>query len=221
MTIRKCSNIITHINSAEIPLLPPQQPQQGLTDGEIKDMLTFGSPSSWTREMDRQGFDPIEHTVDELVSFLERIELSEDFDHTATNEQAIPKKDKKKQGKTPQKILSGRDCLFHGPNTHPSNECKVLQSMIAKERGGNSDSKPPYKNKTWKRDDGKKKDLNAIIRKAVRQEMNSFNKKQKVSDGSDSDESGEVNNVDLDDFNYNEDINIEDLDVDDTSKANS
>jgi len=51
-----------------------------LTPDEIIDILLFGAPKSWQCKMDCQGFDSLDKTVTEVVEFMERIEMSEDFD---------------------------------------------------------------------------------------------------------------------------------------------
>jgi len=51
-----------------------------LSEDEIIDILLFGAPKSWQREMDRQGFDPLAVAPAETAAFMERIEMSEDFD---------------------------------------------------------------------------------------------------------------------------------------------
>jgi len=69
------------INTEEIARCPPAfDNTQCLIPDEIINILLFGTPKSWQREMDRQGFDPLAKTVTEVVEFMERIEMSEDFD---------------------------------------------------------------------------------------------------------------------------------------------
>lgn len=72
---------IYRINTEEIARCPPTfDNTQCLTPDEIIDILLFGTPKSWQREMDCQGFDPLAKTVTEVVEFMEHIEMSEDFD---------------------------------------------------------------------------------------------------------------------------------------------
>jgi len=72
---------VCRINTEEIARCPPAFDHgQCLTADEIIDILLFGTPKSWQREMDRQGFDPLASTVAQAVEFMERIEMSEDFD---------------------------------------------------------------------------------------------------------------------------------------------
>ena len=72
---------INCINFEEIPQLPPNlNDAQSLSANEISDIRT---PKSWQREMDRQGFDPMASATQQIVQFMERIEMSEDFDGDA------------------------------------------------------------------------------------------------------------------------------------------
>ena len=72
---------ICRINTEEIACCPPAFDQnQCSTDDEIIDILLWNTPKCWQREMDPQGFDPPTKTVAEVAEFMERIEMSEDFD---------------------------------------------------------------------------------------------------------------------------------------------
>ena len=42
-------------------------------------ILLNGTPKSWQRKMDQQGFDPLGHTLNKVVTFMEQIEASKDF----------------------------------------------------------------------------------------------------------------------------------------------
>ena len=97
-------------------------------------------------------------------------------------------------------------------------QAKPLKDERSPDRQGSSDKKP-YGNKTWSRkaEDNKqnsKKELNAIVKKAiakgVRKELNSIQTKRK-SDDSSSDEEGEINMLENMDFSL-KDFNYEDMD---------
>jgi len=71
---------IVRINSGseEIPCLPPHFAEtRSLAEDEIVDILLCGTPKSWQREMDRQGFDPLTQTPMHVVAFVEWIETAE------------------------------------------------------------------------------------------------------------------------------------------------
>jgi len=143
------------INSKEIARCPPAfNSTQCLTPDEIIDILLFGAPKSSQREMDRQGFDPLAKTVAEAVEFMERIEMSEDFDGNR-KVAAVPKKGNNKN-KSNNKGNSGADgskcCMLHGNNNaHDTSECKTLMAQAKKLKGNNgANQKSKGGNKSWK-----------------------------------------------------------------------
>lgn len=69
---------ISRVNLEEVPLLPPDfDTCQSLGNDELVDLLLFGTPKSWQREMDCQGFDPITKTAAEVVAFMEQIDTKQ------------------------------------------------------------------------------------------------------------------------------------------------
>lgn len=232
MTIRSFANHLTRINNEELPLLPPFGPRnlQMLSMDEIIDIITNGVPRSWMREMDKQGFDPLEKSLQEVVDFCERMEASEDFD--PAREGGKTKSKDGKSNKSPHKGKSSggsKHCLFHGNNdTHNTDDCLVLKKQVGALRNNkDGDRKPPFKSKTWKRDADKstnssKKELAAFVRKQTRKELYAFAKKRKISEDEEDQESvhamedGEVSDgeVDLSKLNFG-DMNDLKIDSDD------
>ena len=80
MKVRAYYQHLLRINNDELPALPPFNPAQNMSNDELIDILIYATPKSWMREMDRQGFDPVTKTLQEVVTFMERIEQSKDFD---------------------------------------------------------------------------------------------------------------------------------------------
>ena len=227
MTIRDYFNHLQRINLLEVQQLPPFGADQVFKNDEIIDIMVYGIPKSWQREMDRQGFDPYSTTdpVD-TVNFLEQIEAAEEFDSPNKvangNSNGIAKKKSSSSSNTKK---SGNDasssskkvyCDEHGWNyTHATAECKVLNGGGKKQKSGDY-KKKSYGNKTWNRkaDDAtssSKKDLAAFIKKSVakgvRQEMNKIDKKRNKSDSSiEDDNEFDLNAFDKDipGFNYKE-----------------
>ena len=117
-----------HVNTQEIPLLPPFTNYQALALDEIKDILLYGTPHSWQQEMDHQGFDPMAHVIGSLINFMENIKTSEDFDKTSTKVKSKSSK-KKDFKKSSDKGKGKKSCLVHGHNPScSSNECVTLQA---------------------------------------------------------------------------------------------
>ena len=221
MKVRQYYQHLLRVNNDELIQLPPFRPDQNMGEDELIDILLFGTPKSWTREMDRQGFDPINKALSEVVDFMERIEQAEDFDgqtidHAQKNQSSS---NGKKKVKTSSK---GKYCLLHGPNTHPTDECKVLKAKANDLKDNNSSSSNKKKGKnswTKKADEATskdKKDLAAFIKKAVAQgvqkELHSLDKKRKSEH--------DLNAFDLKEFNYKMgDLKVSDDSSDDESSV--
>jgi len=125
MNIKSYYMNITRINSEEIPKLPPKFDEtQSLAEDKIVDILLYGTPKSWQKEMDRQGFAPLGHTPMEVVAFMERIEASEEFDSdNKTTKVATSNKGKKKSNDS-NGSKGSHHCTLHGSNnTHDTSEC--------------------------------------------------------------------------------------------------
>jgi len=186
---------VIHIDNQEIPRLPPNfNNAQCLGDDEIVDILLFGAPKSWQGEMDCQGFDPLTHTPHEVVQFMERIEMSEDFDgdKKTTNVAKNNNEGKKKSNfnKGSSDADGSKHCMLHGNNnTHDTSECKTLMAQAKKLKGNNgANQKGKGGNKSWKnkakdKTDDSKKELAALVKKATQlikqQEPNTIELKKK------------------------------------------
>jgi len=147
-----------------------------LSEDEIIDILLFGTPKSWQREMDHQGFDPLASSPSEVVAFMECIEMSEDFDGNKKTTKVAQGKGKKKSdfGKGNSDADGSKHCMLHGNNnTHDTSECKTLMAQAKKLKGNNgANQKGKSSNKSWKnkakdKTDDSKKELAALIKKAT------------------------------------------------------
>jgi len=184
---------ITCINSEVIPCLPRHFAKtQSLAEDEIVDILLYGTPKSWQREMDHQGFDPLTQTPMQVVAFMERIEASEEFDSDKkTTKVAASNKGKKKSSES-NGSKGFHHCMLHGNNnTHDTSECKTVQVQAKKLKGNNGGSNKNGKshNKSWKnkfkdKTDDSKKELAALEKKTTQlikqQELNAIELKKKV-----------------------------------------
>ena len=238
MRVREYMQLVNNMNREEFPLLPPFDPNQYLHDGEILDIILFGTPKSWEREMDKQGFDPFAHQLNDVVDKLEDIETAEGFDAEATKVTA--KKDKKKPAKAKGSNNKSsnntsdngnkKHCLFHGWGGHTTDECERLKNQVKKlkaEKSGNektsnnnnNSKKDDKKSVSWKKkaEDAKGNDnfvtfMNETVQQAVANAVSNSKRK------SDDDSTGsiaalqEIEDMDLSEFDYQkmEDIVIED-----------
>jgi hypothetical protein len=179
--------------------------------------------------MEKQDFNPDDKSLIKVVQLCKRMEEAEDFH---------PNKDSKENNKKPKankkeksSLLEGsKHCILHGDNyTHTTDKCHVLKKQAKSLCHWDDDNcKPPYKNKSWKRDADKetnssKKELAAFVRKQARKELHAFAKKRKASSDEDDEEdeksTGSLNQfedgeVDLSAFNYCEMDNLK-IDSDD------
>jgi len=212
------------INTEEIARCPPAfDHTQCLTPDEIIDILLFGTPKSWQREMDRQGFDPVASTVTQVVEFMERIEMSEDFDGDMKVAAATKKgNNKNKSNKGNLGADGSKHCMLHGNNnTHDTSECETLMAQAKKLKGNNgANQKGKSGNKSWKNKakdetNDSKKELATLIKKATevikKSELNVIEpvKKRKVNWPSEEEELCALD-AELKDFNY-EDLDKMDL----------
>jgi len=140
MGVKQCIMHVYRINTEEIACCPPAfDDTQCLTPDEIINILLFGTPKSWQREMDCQGFDPVASTVTQAVEFMEHIEMSEDFDGNK-KVAAVAKKgnNKNKFNKGNSGADGSKCCMLHGNNNaHDTSECKTLMAQAKKLKGNN------------------------------------------------------------------------------------
>ena len=236
MRVREYMQLVNNMNREEFPKLPPFDPNQYLPDDEILDIILFGTPKSWEREMDKQGFDPFSHQLNDVVDKLEDIETAEGFDAEATK--VTTKKDKKKPAKAKGNNNKSsnnttengnkKHCLFHGWGGHSTDECERLKSQVKKlkaEKSGNektnnnNSKKDDKKSVSWKKkaEDAKGNDsfvtfMNETVQRTVNDAVSNGKRK------SDDDSTGsiaalkDIEDMDLSEFDYQkmEDIVIED-----------
>ena len=218
MKVRTYYQHLMRINMEDIPMLPPFQANQHLNTDEILDIVLFGTPKSWQREMDRQGFDPLDNTMQQVIDFLEQVETSEDFEGTPVKKGQDNKSSQKKKSSSSsqgqQKRGDQKHCSFHGWGGHSSEECYKLQGDAKRQKGHGNGSKGSgkYSNKSWSRNnsDQSQKELAHFVKQAVAagiKEGTSSTKKRK----SKADLDLNAFDTDLKDFNYQDmdDLKIE------------
>ena len=189
MKIRTYYQHLLRINTDELPLLPPFDAGQSMSEDKLIDILCYATPCSWMREMDRQGFDPVAKTLTKVVTFMERIKQAEDFDGQQIDyQQRSSSNHGKKKSKTAKNSKGTKHCIVHGDCTHSSEECEVLKRAAKNHQNKGTGG---YSNKTWKRKaedlaKSAKKDLASFIKKSiargVQKELNSIDKKCKAKD---------------------------------------
>jgi hypothetical protein len=200
MKIRTYVNHLVRINNDELKLLPPFSNTQHMTEEELIDIVVYGLPKSWVKEMDRQDFDPFRYNqVYMLVDFCERLESAEDFHPTEQKKNSTTSNNNNKKSKSTTTKEKPKDsekwCEYHESTTHNTAECSVVKRMKAI---GDKDASKK-KGKSWdsKSKDAKtytKKELATIVKKATKKAAEKIKKdlnvasKKKRKGGEDSDE---------------------------------
>ena len=202
MTTRQYVNHLSRINNEELPNLPPfRGGNAGFSDEEFKEIILFGIPNRWKKDMDKFDFDPYSNTIVQLVEFCERMEASDD---TANDEKGSSKGNtsptkKSKSSKTRFDKSSHKKgdkwCDYHESDTHTTAECTVLKKLKASKSGGDS-TKKQWKSKSDYAKDKAKKELNALRKKTkkAKLELNAATKtknknNKRKSDSSDDEKS--------------------------------
>ena len=133
------------------PNLPPFGPNQGLGRDELLDIILYGTPKSWQKEMERQGFDPLEKMTNEVIEFMEQIEETEDFESDPKPKQNDSVKKNKSKNNEQKSQKEGHCCLFHGQNnTHSTNDCIKMKEQAKRLRtdGAGNSNKKDYSSKS-------------------------------------------------------------------------
>ena len=212
MGIRAYWGNLCQINIDELPNLPPFQLNQGLGNDEMIDIVLFGCPRSWNKELDRQGFDPYTSTVGTLIATLENIESAEQFDSSTTK--TTSSNNKKKSAKAKTDSSGEYYCMLHGKNnTHGTEDCLKLKAETKRLKGDTktkSTNKDSGKKSSWKKkadtaSDKAKSEISALVKKKVKQAVKDLKaaEKKRKSSKDDEDSSVELNAIDnMEAFNY-------------------
>jgi hypothetical protein len=80
------------------------------TKDELIDIVDHGNPSRWQCQMTLQGFDPQDHTLEELIEFCKRIEATEPAEETTSTT-------------GPKMKSSGKQKQLHGTKKRKASEC--------------------------------------------------------------------------------------------------
>ena len=210
MSIRKYWGCLSTINCEEVTMLPPFGIGQQLSGDEMVDIVLYGCPKSWSKELDRQSVDPYELTPNQLISKLESIEASEDFDPTS---KTVTKKKVTTTKSSNTSKKSDFYCLLHGKNhTHDTDDCTKLKTEAKRLKGDksksttktNNNNKSSWKKKATDASDKAKSEITALVKSSVKKavkDLKAADKKRKSSKKDD--DSEDLNVIDnLEAFNY-------------------
>jgi hypothetical protein len=126
MKIRAFVHNLAKLNQEELPYLPPFGTRQMFSDDDVIEIILNAFPQSWDNGMVRQNFDPLEHSVRDLLQFCERIEQLEPTSTTNHNGSSEKQDHNKcRKGSSDKGNSTGKWCTFHKTDSHDSSECKV------------------------------------------------------------------------------------------------
>jgi hypothetical protein len=214
MKVRTFYQHMANMIHNELPRLPPFAANQSLANDEIIDILLFATPNSWQVEMEKQNWDPMDHTVTEVVNFMERIENAEDMVRKGTivNDNGNNKKKsakKKTGGNNSNRSSNNGDsdntkfCVIHGwNNSHTTEQCRVAKKLKAEGKPIEPQKRSPNKSWSCKSEEAKKtskEELGALVKEQVAKAMSEAQKSKKRASNSDDEE---CNVLDLGAFNY-------------------
>ena len=110
----------------------PGEVPKALQDDELLDLLEFGVPTSWQREMVHQDFDPLRNSLNNFIAFCEHMEAVEQADGRPSqslsqnsNHDNKPQKRKHKRSTTTTDS-STKSCILHGECGHSTDKCHIL-----------------------------------------------------------------------------------------------
>jgi hypothetical protein len=154
---------------------PPgnDQANQMLPEDEIIEHAEAAIPNTWKQQMFLQNFDPLEHTLQELVEFCQRMEMAEDIQQdvfkkgqTATDQKGGKGDGSSLNRSNGKRKTAEKHCMYHGNNTtHDTSDCKVLKAQADKMRAQREANPPPnkrtkYNDNKWKRENNKSDNTN-------------------------------------------------------------
>jgi len=196
MKIREYVARVIEINDllAKFPPAIPGQSATKLPDDEILDLLEFGLPNTWQRNMVLQDFDPLAGDTAAFVAFCERMEQVEATETTEksngqqkaasrskSSKETAPKGNKKRRRNVANDSENNDQetpvCMLHGPG-HSTDQCKVLKDQAKKLKANWSASK--------KKKAPQSQELNAIVSSAVEAALQGrIPRKRKAKEGED------------------------------------
>ena len=183
---------------------PPFGLNQKMANDEIKEIIEFAAPQSWQKELLRQGIDVTNRSIEGIVDFFERLEISEQIYGSANGE----KKDEKRKGqrategdsldkrgsyqtarrssssrrlhKKRKYVDEGDECPIHGYD-HSMGECKVLRDQGRRMRAQWM-AKKHSEHKSYKKYSGEKREHhNSNKYKLNKNEINEIAEQKKAS----------------------------------------
>ena len=171
-------------------------------EDELKDILDFGNPRSWQKQMILQGFDPIEKSMKEFTDFCEHLERTQELEPNQPDVQVAGRKSKKaKLQHNSNNNKSSNEkfyCAVHGKNsTHSMAKCKAIQSAKKTVDDCEKEISKKETNKKYS-----KSELNNLAKAHAKRMIKSIAAKKKKEESSD----------DEDLYNFDKHVKLEHVD---------
>jgi hypothetical protein len=148
MSARNTSAAISRINNC-LPMFPHGSQASKFSEKEIVELFEWSLPERWQKKLSVKGFDPSQHTREELIDqceILERHEPEYESEKAENNKNNKNKNSKFRKTETNKKKGDGREsggyfCKECGPNdTHSTVKCFKIRNR-EKTRGGEGQRK--------------------------------------------------------------------------------
>ena len=200
-----------HTLNGYLEKFPGADENSKLSNEELLEILEFGIPTTWSKEMTRQGFDPQDKGLPAFLEFLERMEVTDELPDPSgpKSKDKPPRKDK---SNNPTNGRDGNDrkgnkgkrkyCKIHKNNSHDTSECRALDKYIDQhQKDGGKEEQPKHKRPRYNKYD--KQELNAIavqVKELMTKDSSNKNKRKR----SDNDENTSDTDTDVEQrYNFN------------------
>ena len=121
----------------------------------------------------------------QVIDFMERIELTEDFDSDKKVTTVAKKNNNKKKSSSNTTADGTYECMVHGKNnTHDTSDCKTLKAQVKKlktNNTGGAGNNKKGKNKTWKKESKEKTTDSKKELAALTKQVNELTKQLEVN----------------------------------------
>ena len=209
---------------------------ESLDRDELQEIIEFGLPATWQKQMIHHGFNPCKHDVSlaQIIEFCERLEVTEEMFHETREKKGSrantnPRDGEKRKGaKSHAKSSAGGKhnhnqhsdktnfyCELHGSNsTHDTGACKVLLAQAKRMRetykAQHPAAKREFAKKNWQKKE--KNEIHAMVVSALKSisEEKAAKKRAKEREEEDIDVM-QMENFNLEDKNDNDEISVSDI----------
>ena len=155
-----------------------------LPDDELLDLLEFGIPIKWQRQMQVQNFEPTAGTLREFQDFCERLEIALDDNGADPKPKQTAEKEKgnkKRRRNNRNDEDSKHYCMLHGHNpTHTTEQCRTLKKEAEKHKKGSENGEKGRKKRNYNPSKEEIHALAAYAKQAMKKEYDNVTEELKT-----------------------------------------